>query len=199
MSETPPFRTLGRTLIYQGFTRLEALDVEQVSRSGAILRMRREIETHGSGVAVLAYDPRLRIAVLVRQLRFPVGLIDPGNAFVLEAIAGLIDDPSQSAEATVRREAVEEAGLELSHVVPVAAAYSSPGISTEKLHLFLAEIDLAAARIADGGGLLHEHEDIEVVEIPLAELAALADSGAILDMKTLALTQTLRLRHPDLF
>ena len=44
-----------------------------------------------------------------------------------------------------------------------------------------------------------EHEDITVIEIELSALAALMDSGELVDMKTLALTQALKLRRPELF
>jgi hypothetical protein len=56
-----------------------------------------------------------------------------------------------------------------------------------------------ADRIGEGGGVADEHEGITVVELPLAELAAMTDAGQIMDMKTLAVVQTLRLRRPDLF
>ena len=194
----PGFRILTRSIAYQGFTRIEVLEIEQTRSTGETMRMRREVETHGSGAAVLPYDPVRRTAILVRQLRIPVGLALPDRAFVLEAIAGLIDH-GQSPPETARREAHEEAGLRLTHVEEIAAAFSSPGISSERLHLFLAEIDHATARIADGGGLAEEHEDIEVIELPLADLARQADAGEILDLKTFALIQTLRLRRPDLF
>jgi len=50
-----------------------------------------------------------------------------------------------------------------------------------------------------GGGLATEHEDISVVEIELGKLAALMEAGELVDMKTLVLTQALKLRHPELF
>ena len=57
----------------------------------------------------------------------------------------------------------------------------------------------AEDRTGEGGGLAGEHENITVVEMPLAELRDRADRNALDDMKTLCLVQTLRLRRPDLF
>ena len=116
----------------------------------------------------------------------------------LEIIAGLLDHPGEPPEATARREGLEEAGIELGPLEFIAATRSSPGLVSEKVWIYLAEVDLAHARIADGGGLAHEGEEIEVVVLPLADLAAKADEGR-LDLKTLFATQTLRVRRPELF
>lgn len=157
--------------------------------------MRREVVEHGYAVCVLAYDPERRMAMLVRQLRAPI-YVTSGETQILEAIAGIVDDGD--AGGTARREALEEAGLRLGEINSVAVAWPSPGMLTERVALFLATYS-EGDRVAAGGGLAEEHEEIEVVEMPLAELADLADRGAIVDMKTLALVQTLRLRRPDLF
>jgi hypothetical protein len=54
------------------------------------------------------------------------------------------------------------------------------------------------ARPATSGGV-DDDEDTLAIEIPLAELARMADADALPDAKTLVLLQTLRLRRPDLF
>jgi hypothetical protein len=50
-----------------------------------------------------------------------------------------------------------------------------------------------------GGGATDEHETIKVVEMPLCDLANLADRGELTDLKTLTLVLALRVRRPDLF
>lgn len=155
----------------------------------------RAVEDHGRSVAVLAFDPDRRTTLLVRQFRTPA-YIAAELPDLLEAIAGLIDE--ETPEATARREAMEEAGVRLGAVAPIGRAFAMPGSSTERIDLFLAEY-CADDRVAAGGGLDHEHENITVVELPLAELAALADRGEIEDLKTLTLLQTLRLQRPELF
>jgi nudix-type nucleoside diphosphatase (YffH/AdpP family) len=158
-------------------------------------RFVREVEDHGNAVAVLPYDPVRRMAILVRQFRAPVYLTMQAPD-LLEVIAGIIE--KGDAADTARREASEEAGLALATLEHVGRMWSSPGISTERMDLFLAPY-AHADRHGAGGGLAEEHEDITVVELPLAELAALTDQGQFCDMKSFALVQSLRLRHPELF
>ena len=43
---------------------------------------------------------------------------------------------------------------------PLGTAWACPGISTERMHLYLAPYD-PADRVSQGGGLADEHEDIE--------------------------------------
>ncbi len=158
----------------------------------------RQIEDHGASVAVLPYDAERRMALLVRQPRTAATFASEGQAEeLLEAVAGRLEQGGEAGE-EARREAWEETGLELGELERVARVWSSPEVSTERVSLFLAPYR-AGDRKAEGGGLAGEGESITVVEMPLAELAALADAGRLPDMKTLLLIQTLRIRRSDLF
>jgi nudix-type nucleoside diphosphatase (YffH/AdpP family) len=177
--------------IHQGFSTFAVARV----RLGDGTVVAREIEDHGDAVAVLAYDPGRRSALLVRLFRAPP-LYKGCDPMLVEAPAGLIDD-GETAEAAARREAEEETGIVLAALEPVATAWASPGVSAERISLFLAAASFAGRGL--GGGKAGEHEDITVLETPLAELAAMLDDGRVADMKLIALGQTLRLRRPDLF
>ena len=177
--------------IHDGWTKLGVAVIRLTSGQN----IRREIEDHGRAVAVLPFDAERRCAILVRQLRAPM-LKAAGEASSLEAPAGILDeaDPADCA----RREAMEECGLRLGALEHVACCWTMPGISTERMDLFLAPYS-ADDRVGDGGGLAQEHEEIEVIEIALSELARMIDAGGLTDMKTLTLALSLRARHPDLF
>lgn len=178
-------------LHYSGWTRLRTAEIRRPDGG----MMQREIEEHGDAAAVLPYDPERRMAILVGQYRAAVAFAG-GPHEVLEAPAGLLDgdDPL----ACARREALEETGLALREIEPAGRVWGSPGISTEFMHLFLAEYR-QSDRVGRGGGLESENEDVRVVEISLADLAAHAEGGHLIDLKTLALVQALRLRRPELF
>jgi nudix-type nucleoside diphosphatase (YffH/AdpP family) len=184
-------RIVGTKLAFKGFLTIHKAEIE--TEDGA--RFTREIEDHGSAAAVLPYDPVRRVALLVRQLRAPALWLG-GVGDLAEAPAG-ITEGEEPAE-TIRREAMEEAGLRLGGLEFVGAPFGMPGISTERIHLYLA-IYGAADRIGTGGGVAGENEHITVEEIPLADLWAQVEAGAIADLKTLALAMALKLRRPELF
>ena len=155
----------------------------------------RALEDHGEAACVLPYDPERRVALLVRQARVgPAFWGEPAD--LDEAPAGGLDGGEP--EATAIREAMEEAGVRLRQLDRVAHAYSMPSVSSERLWLYLAPYG-QADRVASGGGLHAEGEQVLPVEVPLAELADAARSGRLPDLKTLVLVQALMLRHPELF
>jgi nudix-type nucleoside diphosphatase (YffH/AdpP family) len=176
--------------IYEGFAKL----LRARFRVGKE-EIAREVEDHGDAVAVLPYDPERRVALFVSLSRAPVIVSGTLDQFI-EAPAGLLED-EQPAE-TAKRELLEEAGLRVTELDHVGHVWSSPGISTERMHLFLARYS-RADRTGEGGGLAEEHEDITVSEVALRELGRKLDQGEIADMKTLALLLLLRARQPELF
>lgn len=177
--------------LYEGWRKLLKFTVQMPDGRTMV----REVLNSQDAAAVLPYDPERRKVILVRQFRVPVMHVE-GHADLLEAVAGMLDGGGP--EECARREAMEEAGLRLDRLEPVGRAWSAPGITTERLHLFLARYS-AADRVGEGGGIAEEHEEIEVLEIGVDELAGMLERNAIADMKTLILVQALRIRHPELF
>ena len=182
---------LSTRALYEGWTSLRLVRVRL--DSGEVVN--REVEDHGDAVAVLPYDPVRRTVMLVRILRTPA-LLRADRATLLECPAGLLEEDDPAAAA--RREASEEVGLALGNVEHVGRVWTSPGISAERMDLYLAAYS-AADRVNAGGGVASEHEAIEVAELGLDVVWAMVERGELDDMKTLALMQALRLRRPELF
>ena len=155
-------------------------------RDGQWQTLSREAYDRGNGAALLLYDPRRRTVVLTRQFRLPAFLNGSADGMLIETCAGLLDgdDP----ETCIRREAEEETGYRVRQPRKVFEAYMSPGSVTEKLHFFVAEYE-PGDRIRTGGGLEGEGEDIEVIEMPLADALAGIANGTIQDGKTIMLLQ----------
>jgi nudix-type nucleoside diphosphatase (YffH/AdpP family) len=152
--------------------------------------MIRQVEDHGDAACVLPYDPVRKMVTLVRQPRI-APMFREEDALLLEVPAGLTDGEDPSAAAL--REVLEETGLKLGALMPAGSLWSMPGCATERMHCFLADYS-AGDKVGDGGGVAHEHEDIEVVELPLADADDMVRDGRISDMKTVFLLQALRLR-----
>lgn len=191
----PPVSIKERRTVYDGWLTLQVAVLETTVHGEPRL-VRREVHDHGDGAAVLIYDSIRRSAILVRQVRAAALLAD-GRGITLEAIAGIVDD-GENGETAVRREAWEEAGCVVGTLEFLGSPYASPGSLTERVWLYLGEIDPTAPR-GKGGGLAEENEEIEVVELSLRSLAELADSGDALDLKTRLLVEALRRRRPELF
>ena len=183
---------LDRRTVHKGYLTVEALHLRLADGSEAT----REVESHGDGGAVLPYDAGRRVALTVSLMRPPV-LDAAGLPELEEACAGMIESGDDAAE-TARREAGEEMGVELTQLESVGTVWSSPGVSTERVTLFLAPYSQADRKGA-GGGAEGEQEGITVREPSLGELAARAETGLIADAKLLTLVQTLRLKRPELF
>lgn len=176
--------------VYQGYVTLLAATL-----SGPDGPFTREIEHHGRAACVLPYDPDRRTALLINLPRAPV-IWAGGPPELLEAPAGMVED--EDPEEAALREALEECGVRLGRLDALGAPFSSPGISSERIDLYLAAYS-AADRVGAGGGVAGEHEHITVEEVPLDLLWSWVEQRRIEDLKTLALILMLRVRRPELF
>ncbi len=154
-------------------------------RDGRTEHLVREVNDHGAAAGVLAFDPRRKTVLLVKQMRiaaYVAGYTHP----MVEVCAGLLD--GDDAKTCALREAEEELGFQLHNLQAICDAFMSPGALTERVSLFIGEYS-ASDKINAGGGLVGESEDIEVIELTLAEAYAMIATGEIVDAKTIILLQ----------
>jgi nudix-type nucleoside diphosphatase (YffH/AdpP family) len=177
--------------VYQGY--LTVFLATMAADDGQVFA--REIEHHGRAACVLPYDPKRRTALLINIPRAPA-IWAGGPPELLEAPAGMVED--EDPEECAAREALEEAGVKLGRLELVGSPFSTPGVSSERIDLFLAAYS-AKDRVGEGGGVEGEHELAAVEEVPLAQLWAWLEARKIEDLKTLALILALRVRRPELF
>ncbi|WBL72752.1 NUDIX domain-containing protein [Serratia liquefaciens] len=160
-------------------------------RDGVWQRQSRETYDRGDGATILLFNRQRQKVVLTRQFRFPV-FVNGHDGMLIEAAAGLLDNASP--EERIRAEAEEETGYIVQNVQKVFEAYMSPGSVTEKLHFFIGEYQ-ADERVSNGGGVEAEGEDLEVIELPLADALRAVSQGTIVDAKTIMLLQFVALNH----
>jgi ADP-ribose pyrophosphatase len=158
-------------------------------RDGRWQTMSRETYDRGNGAVALLYNRARRTVLLTRQFRFPA-YVNQHDGFLIEAPAGMLDEAHP--EARMHAELEEETGHRVAQLHKVFDVFMSPGSVTERLHFFVGEYD-AASQIGSGGGLEHEGEDIEVIELDADKALAMVASGEIMDAKTVMLLQYLHL------
>ena len=142
----------------------------------------REIREHLGGVGVLPIDREGNV-ILVRQFRYAF------DAELLEIPAGKMDHGPEDAAECGRRELKEETGCTAGRFVPLGAMYPSPGFLTEVTYLF------AALDLEEGEMQPDEDEFVEVVRLPLAEVAAMIERDEIRDAKTIAAMYRAKLKN----
>ncbi|BBL70494.1 NUDIX domain-containing protein [Methylogaea oryzae] len=161
---------------YQGFFTIAVLRLRHaLFRGGWSEVMTRELFERGDSVAVVPYDPVQDRIVLIQQFR--VGALRAGESpWLWEIIAGVAEE-DEPPDQVARREALEEAGCTVRHLLRIGEFYTSPGGSSEKLTLYCGIVD--STGIGGIHGLAEEHEDIRVQVVEYAELLDMMERGDI--------------------
>ena len=136
--------------------------------------LQRELVARNDAVAMVAYDPHVDKLVLVEQFR--VGAVSEEQPWLIEIVAGLIEDGESVEEVTIR-ECQEEIGCQPSELLKIGGFYTSPGGNSEWIHLFIGKVSIS--ELADRGGLDHEGEDIKVLVVPASDISYMLSTGEI--------------------
>lgn len=164
---------------------LENVTFDYLRADGRVQSLQREIYRVDDGATALLYDETRRTVLLVRQFRLPAYLRGTGSR-LLETPAGFLDGAAP--EARMVEEIEEETGYRVGSLEKVFEALMVPGCVTHAVHCFVGRYT-PADRIGNGGGLAHEGEDIEVIELSIDDALAMIGSGEIRDGKTIMLLQ----------
>ena len=170
---------------------LQKITFDYLQKNGSWQTQSREAYDRGNGAVILLYNKNTNTVILTRQFRMPTYINGNETGMLIEACAGLLDN--DNAEDCIKRETEEETGYQVLDVTKIFEAYMSPGSVTEMLYFFIAEYS-SAMKTNDGGGVTHEQENIEVIEIEFIKALEMIDNGEIKDGKTIMLLQYLRLK-----
>jgi GDP-mannose pyrophosphatase NudK len=183
---------LGTEILSDNWYTLKKITYEFRKRDGSTQTQSRETYDRGNGATILLYNKENGTVVLTRQFRLPTFVNGNPSGMLIEACAGLLD--KDNAEDCIRRETEEETGYKITEVRKIFEAYMSPGSVTEILYFFVAEY-ARSMKIHEGGGIAHEQEDIEVLEITLDKAMQMIVDGEIKDGKTIMLLQYAKLNN----
>ena len=195
--ETPAHETaelVRHEVAFQGYFRIGRYYFRHsLHKGGTSNLIRREVFERGQAAGVLPYDPVRDELIMIRQFR--AGTFVAGrHPWTWEVVAGIIEE-NESPEDLVRREAVEEAGLQIGDIIPMHSFMLTPGACSESCSLFLGRVDSTNA----GGvfGLASEDEDILVKVLPFAEAYAMLERGEMDNSISLVAVQWLALHRDE--
>jgi len=130
-----------------------------------------DIVSHPGAAIALPLLPDGQV-VLIRTYRLAV------DQELLELPAGTVDPPESPIECA-RRELAEETGYRAERLEPLVSFYSTPGICSEHMHIFLATV------LHPGPMRLEPREQIRLAPLPLEEALRQIERGRIVDGKTI--------------
>lgn len=182
----PNVKILETKVLSDNWYTLKKITFNYLKKNGTWQTQIRESYDRGNGAAILLYNPKNKTVILTKQFRLPSYINGNADGMMIECCAGLLDHDHP--EDCIRKEALEETGYQVKTVNKVFEAYMSPGAVTEILHFFVAEYN-EDMKVTEGGGLDHEQEDIEVMELDFEMAYNMISNGEIKDAKTILLLQ----------
>jgi len=163
--------------IFEDYLIIDKGEIESGGQKFSRARIRRE-----DAVAVLLVNTDTGKVILTRQFRYAIA--DKTNEPILEIVAGKVDKGEEPAQAA-KREVEEETGYRIQehHLKFLFSCFVSPGYSSERFLLYYAQVT-DPDKIAKGGGLPSENEQIELVEMDIAEFNENIKKAQFKDAKT---------------
>ncbi len=163
-----PEERIGGEIKYKGIIVTVRLDQARLVNGDLV---KREVVEHPGGVTILPVDGEGN-CTLVRQFRYPFGRM------MLEAPAGKLE-PGEDHRTCAERELSEETGLTADRLIYLGGCCTSPGFSTEVLHIYL------ALGLHPGQSHPDQDEFLNVEKMSLEKLVELVMNGEIDDAKTI--------------
>ena len=185
-------KILTTEILSKNWYTLKKISYEYKKKDGSWQTQFREAYDRGNGATILLYNKENKTIILTNQFRLPTFINGNETGMMIETCAGLLD--KDNPEDCIKRETEEETGYKVLAVKKIFEAYMSPGSVTEILYFFIAEYS-KDMKVNEGGGIEHEQEDIEVLEMPFEKALHMMDTGEIKDAKTIMLLQYAQLNR----
>lgn len=182
----PHIKNINKSILSDNWYLLNKYTYDFRLNNGNWIEQQRECYDRGNGAVILLFNKQKNTVVLTKQFRMPTFVNGNSDGYMIEACAGLLDNDNP--EDCIKKEAEEETGYKIENVTRIMKSYSSPGSVTEILYFFVAEYS-DDMKVNEGGGVVSETEDIEVLEMSFNAAIRMVEAGQIYDMKTIILLQ----------
>jgi ADP-ribose pyrophosphatase len=168
--------------VFDGFYKVDEGEFRFERHDGSMSPVtRRLVFERGDSAAAIVVNAGRRTVYLTEQFRYAT--LEKAGGWLVEVAAGAIDE-GETPDQSIRREIREELGFEVEALEEVADFFVSPGSTSERIFVFCAVVS-DAGRVASGGGLASEGEDIKVMEWRLDDFLARLDARELKDAKTI--------------
>ncbi|MDF2436884.1 MAG: hydrolase [Bacteroidota bacterium] len=164
-------------VVFDDILKIEKANISAGEKHYSRLRINRQ-----EAATVLVFNTDTKKVILTKQYRYAIH--DKVSEPIYETLAGKVDAGESPMEAAIR-ETEEEIGYKVpkENMKLLASCFASPGYTSEKFYVFYATVS-TKDKVNDGGGLKEENENIQVIEMEVAEFKELVLNGKIEDAKT---------------
>ena len=181
--------------LYEGFFKMKKVTLKhRLFKGGWSESISREMLVRDDAVCVLLYDAKSDQVLLIEQFR-PCA-VKHESPWLLELVAGMVES-GENDEEVARREAFEEAGVEVKRLEYMFKFVPSPGGLVEYLRMYVGEFDANQVDLSQSFGLEEEGEDIRL-HLMLAQNAIDLLDTEIDNASTIMGLQWLELNHQAL-
>lgn len=171
-----------RELLIDDYFKVEKVQVEFDKHNESDRNFARRFNLiRGKAVTALIYHKEKDAILMVKQFRYSTA--EAGYPWLLELPAGL-NDKNEDHRVAMQRELIEETGYKANDLREIHKFFVAPGCTDEEIILFYAEVD-ESDKVAKGGGVENEHEDIEIDFLPVSDLEEYIKTGKIHDAKSI--------------
>ena len=188
------WKILQKKRLYDGHLKVTQYHLTHEKYDGGVTpNLQRELVGRSDAVAMVGYDPDTDEIVLIEQFR--MGAIHEKQPWLIEIVAGLIEEGESPEEVTIR-ECQEEIGCTPSELINISNFYTSPGGSSEWVQLYIGKVSVS--ELNSNGGLDEEGEDIKVSVVPASDIPYMLSTGEIRSAIAIVGLQWFMLNHENI-
>jgi len=170
------FKVLSSKIIYDDYYKLIHQELQYDRFDGTQSNIiERDVIQRRDYIAILLFDPDRDEVILIEQFR--PGISSKAYPWLIEIVAGTIDNKTDHPDDVALRESKEESGVECQRLEKITELFVTPGVSDEYMYLYIGKVDTTNA----GGlyGLKEENEDIRAFVVSVNKALEMLAQGEI--------------------